>query len=291
LAPRAHHHGTRLNEIFEIFGLKGAHVLQTAARLAKEMELRRSISRQYLTKLRAGRARATEEKILLLVATIREMTGYAVRASDLFPVEPAYVEGMPLLRPDGRNVSVPVSSGASRGRRLLVPEPTGASGDDAFEALYLEYGLLLRTIAMRRYGVPPDDAEALVHDAFIAYLQRHTTIREVKPWLMGVVSNASKHYWRDRKREEPLLELYRERPDRASDDEADQWEWRITVGSVVARLGEKCRQTLWGYYWREESKEKIAETLATSPGYVRQLLVSCRRRLKELLHGTGRGRA
>lgn len=172
-----------------------------------------------------------------------------------------------------------------------MSEPTDSTGDEAFEALYVEYGLLLRTIAMRKYGVPPDDAEALVHDAFIAYLQRHTTIREVKLWLMGVVSNGARHYWRDRKREAPLPELATAQPDPASAEEVEEWERRITVGSIVARLGQKCRETLWGYYWREESKEQIAETLATSPGYVRQLLVSCRRRLKELLHATGRGSA
>ena len=27
---------------------------------------------------------------------------------------------------------------------------------------------------------------------------------------------------------------------------------------AVARLGEKCRETLRGYYWREESNERIA---------------------------------
>ncbi|MGH9422529.1 MAG: RNA polymerase sigma factor [Thermoanaerobaculia bacterium] len=278
-----------MDHIFAVFGLKPRHVVLTAGRIAEEMSFRRSISRQYLSKLRGGRARATEEKILLLVMTIRELTGYAVRAGDLFPLEPAFTEGMPLLRPDARSTCLPVSSIPFHGRTFL-PEPTGRSGDDAVEALYVEYGVLLRSIAMRRYGVPPDDAEALVHDTFVAYIERHTAIREIKPWLMGAVSNACKHYWRDRKREAPMPELYEETADPASGTEADQWEWRITVSAVVARLGAKCRETIRGYYWREESKETIAETLATSPAYVRQLLVSCRRRLKELLNGTGRGR-
>jgi RNA polymerase sigma factor (sigma-70 family) len=182
---------------------------------------------------------------------------------------------MPLLVPDGRNLSVPVSA--------------GPSGDDTFERLYLDYDILLRSLAMRRYGVPPDDAEAIVHDAFVAYLQRHTAIREPKTWLMAVVSNLCRHYWRDRKRDEALPTLVPPEIDEV--DETDRWEWRITVGAVVARLGEKCRETIRRYYWREESKETIAASLATSPDYVRQLLVSCRRRLKALLHGTGKGAA
>jgi RNA polymerase sigma factor (sigma-70 family) len=274
LAERA---PTPLDRIFATFGLKATHVVATAKRIAAELGMPEGISRQQLLRVRTGRAHATDTKIFLLVAAIRELTGYAVRASDLFPVEPALVEGMPYLNP--------VSSPRSRG--LTLPESTPPTSETEFEALYLEHGVLLRSIAMRRYHVPPDDAEALVHDTFVAYLERHTVIREVKPWLMGAVGNACKHYWRDRKREAPLPDTVEDTP--AGRDDAEEWAWRISVGAVVARLGAKCRETLRGYYWREESKERIAENLATSPGYVRQLLVSCRRRLKEMLQGTRRG--
>jgi RNA polymerase sigma factor (sigma-70 family) len=268
---------TPLDKIFAVFGLKPTHVAATAKRIARELGLREGISRQQLLRVRKGVAHATEGKIFLIVAAVRELTGYAVRASDLFHVEPALAEGMPYLNP--------VSSPRPRG--LTLPESTPPTGEAEFEALYLEYGILLRSIAMRRYHVPPDDAEALVHDTFIAYLERHTVIREVKPWLMGTVGNACKHYWRDRKREAPLPETIEETP--AGGENAEEWAWRISVGAVVARLGEKCRETLRGYYWRGESNERIAENLATSPGYVRQLLVSCRRRVKEMLQGTRKG--
>jgi hypothetical protein len=184
---------TPLAAVMAAFGLKPRHVVQMAGSIAEEMGFRQAISRQFFGKLRTGRARATEEKILLLVMTIRELTGYVVRASDLFPLEPAAAGyGAPRFTPD----VVPVSSTgfSSPVWRILLPEPTGSDGDDVFEALYTEYGLLLRSIAMRRYAIPPDDAEALVHDTFVAYLERHTKINDLKPWLMGAVSNACKHY-------------------------------------------------------------------------------------------------
>jgi RNA polymerase sigma factor (sigma-70 family) len=268
---------TPLDRVFAIFGLKTAHVVAAAKRIAGDLGMPEGISRQQLLRVRTGRAHPTDQKIFLIVAAVRELTGYAVRAGDLFPVEPVLAEGMPYLNP--------VSSGPSRG--FTLPESTSPPGESEFEALYLEYGVLLRSIAMRRFHVPPDDAEALVHDTFIAYLQRHTVIREVKPWLMGAVGNACKHYWRDRKREAPMPDGVEETP--VERDDAEEWAWRISVGACVARLGEKCRETLRGYYWRQETKEQIAGNLATSPGYVRQLLVSCRRRLKEMLHGTRRG--
>jgi RNA polymerase sigma factor (sigma-70 family) len=254
------------------------------------MGFRWSLSRQYFGKLRRGRARATEEKILLQVMTIRELAGYPIGASDLFPLEPAAAGcSGPRLTTDflthGSNRLVPISSaGAGSGAwRVSVSVSAGTHGDDEFEELYREYGLLLRSIAMRRYGIPPDDAEALTHDTFVAYLQRHTKINDLKPWLMGAVCNASKHYWRDRKREAPLPDNYEEPMDTGSDCGADSWAWRITVAGLVARLGTQCRETLRRYYWGDESKETIAATLSLSPGYVLHLLSSCRQRIREML--------
>ena len=281
---------TPLAAVLAALGLKPIHVVQTANRIAAEMGFRRSISRQYFIKLRTGKGHATEEKILLLVMAFRELSGYVVRASDLFPLEPAGAAGPgPLLTPgiltDSSNTLVPISSaGAGFGaRRISVSDQTGTSGDDAFEALYTEYGLLLRTIAIRRYGIPPDDAEALTHDTFVAYLQRHTKIHDLKPWLMGAVCNACKHYWRDRKREAPLPEDFEETIDPTANCSADSWAWRITVAGLVARLGTQCRETLKRYYWADESKEAIAATLSLSPGYVLHLLSSCRQRIREML--------
>jgi RNA polymerase sigma factor (sigma-70 family) len=279
---------TPLAAVMAALGLKPNHVVRIANRIATEMGFRRAISRQYFIKLRTGKGHATEEKILLLVMAIRELSGYAVRASDLFPLEPASAEG-PLLTPGflthGCNPLVPISSAGAgfRAWRVSVSDQSGTSGDDAFEALYTEYGLLLRTIAMRKYGIPPDDAEALTHDTFVAYLQRHTKINDLKPWLMGAVCNACKHYWRDRKREAPLPEDFEETIDPAANCSADSWAWRITVAGLLARLGNQCRETLQRYYWADESKEKIAATLSLSPGYVLHLLSSCRRRIREML--------
>jgi RNA polymerase sigma factor (sigma-70 family) len=157
------------------------------------------------------------------------------------------------------------------------------STEGSFESLYTEYGLLLRTIAIRRYRVPPDDAEALVHDIFAAYLQRRTYVRDVKGWLIGAIGNASSNYVRKRRPEAELLPEHEEAVDPAAEESLDRWMHRLTVASVLARLGTKCRETLRRYYLHEESKERIAAHLETSPGYVLQLLVSCRKRAQEVL--------
>lgn len=161
----------------------------------------------------------------------------------------------------------------------LEPEP---SSDEAFEKLYVDYGLLLRTIAMRGYRVPPDDAEALVHDSFIAYLERHGYIHDVKAWLSATVRNRCMNYWRARQREAPLTPEHEKTADLAAEADLETSIRRMTVAAVLARLGTKCRETLRGYYLHEEPKQALADRLSTSTGYIDQLLSTCRRRATEL---------
>ncbi len=278
---------TPLQKFIEELGLKVLEIVGEANRIAAEEGVE-SISRQHFLSLRKGHATATAERIYIIVAAIRSVTGMVVQATDLFVLQPAAprVVGFPWERSWPRPEPVPVSSrrtsGGLRSTVRSVVDPSPPTNASEFEALYIEYGVLLRGIAIRRYNIPPDDAEALVHDIFTAYLQRSEYVRELKGWLIGAIGNASKDYLRRRKREEPLLPEHDQRPDQAAEEKAERWMTTMTMATVMARLGEKCRETIRRYYYHEESKESIAEQLATSPGYVLQLLVSCRRRVREL---------
>lgn len=278
---------TRLQKFIEDLGLRTLDIIREAERIASEEGVE-SISRRQLQRWRQGSASPTAERIYIVVAAIRSVTGMLVHATDLFVLQPATPRAVafPWERSWLRPEPVPVSSrrGTSGGLWSTVRSVTDQSPTNAkeFEALYTEYGVLLRGIAIRRYNIPPDDAEALVHDIFTAYLQRREYVRELKGWLIGAIGNASKDYLRRRKREEPLLPEHDQRPDQAAEEKAERWMTTMTMATVMARLGEKCRETIRRYYFHEESKESIAEQLATSPGYVLQLLVSCRRRVREL---------
>ncbi|HSY50282.1 MAG TPA: sigma-70 family RNA polymerase sigma factor [Thermoanaerobaculia bacterium] len=277
---------TRLQKFIEELGLKVSDIVGEANRIAAEEGVE-SISRQHFLSLRQGHATATAEKIYIIVAAIRSATGMLVQATDLFVLQPAAPKAgvFPWERswPRPEPVSFPrgTSGGLwSTGRSVTDPSPP--TNESEFEALYIEYGVILRSIAIRRYSIPPDDAEALVHDIFTAYLQRREQVRELKGWLIGAIGSGSKDYLRRRKREEPLLPEHDEKPDQAAEKEAERWMLNMTVARVLARLGEHCRETLRRYYFHEESKESIAEQRPTSPAYVLQLLVSCRRRVREL---------
>jgi|GEM_PF-327815 len=288
---------TRLQKFIEELGLKTLDIIREAERIASKEGVE-AISRTHFHRLRLGRASATAEKIYIIVAAIRSVTGMIVKATDLFVLQPATPRtgALPweLSWPRPEPVSVSSrrgTSGSLRSAVRSVVDPFHPTNAGEFEALYVEYGVILRAIAIRRYNIPPDDAEALVHDIFTAYLQRREYVRELKGWLIGAIGNASKDYLRRLKREEPLLPEHDQKPDQAAEEKAERWMLNLTVAIVIARLGEKCRETLRRYYLHEESKELIAEQLATSPGYVLQLLVSCRRRVWELydaMHGGNR---
>src|SRR5258706_247509 len=279
---------TRLQKFIEELGLRALDIVREAERIASEEGVE-SISRSHFHKLRQGRVSATAEKIYIVVAAIRSATGMLVQATDLFVLQPATPRAVvfPWERSWPRPEPVPVSSRRGTSGSLWstvrsVVDPSPPTNASEFEALYIEYGVLLRAIAIRRYNIPPDDAEALVHDIFTAYLQRREHVRELQGLMICTIGNASKNYLRRSNREEPLLPEHDQKPDQAAEQKAERWMLNLTVATVIARLGEKCRETLRRYYFHEESKESIAEQLSTSPGYVLQLLVSCRRRVREL---------
>jgi len=73
-----------------------------------------------------------------------------------------------------------------------------------FGALYTAHLPLLLGIAMRRFGVPRDEAEELVHDIFLSLIRRRQSVRDVRRWLVGAISHACRHRSRRLRRLEQL---------------------------------------------------------------------------------------
>ena len=259
----------------QALGVRPMQLIAETARLAREGHGYKAVSRQHLLRLRFGGQGATSSTMRSIVAAMREITGFLLRASDLFDLGPE--------SPGGR-CEVPVSSHGPVVliRRIFVSQESGVPTAEAFEVLYSEYAILLRNIATHRYGIPPDEAEAIVHDIFASYLQRRAYVHDERRWLIGAVKNGSKHYLRSRNRECPLLAEHDEHADAAAGERTERWMTRLTVAAVLARLGTKCRDTLRMYYLGDHQADAIAHRLDTSADYVRHLLVTCRKRVREL---------
>lgn len=272
---------TRLERFLRLMQLRPAHVVETATRVARRLGVK-SVSRQHFARLRNGASEATEEKILLIVATLRSMTGLPVAAADLFEVEPQPVQ----FAGDARGVAAlpPFASRRWAAWRPSVTDdiPDEASAAGALEVLYHENAALMRVTAKHRYKVPPEDVDALVHDVFASFLERQPRVDDVRAFLLAAVGNACRHYWRKRRHECPLLPEHEDRSDSEAERRLERWSLHLSLGATLARLGEKCRETLERYYLRGERPAAIAKGLDTTPAYVFQLLHLCRKRAREI---------
>jgi RNA polymerase sigma factor (sigma-70 family) len=288
---------TRLGRTLDVLGLRPADVLRTAQRIAAQLD-RPAVSRAQLVRFRRDpRVSPSEDKIFILVAAVRELTGWLVTAADLFEVEPALPEGMsaavPRLSPrrtsaiDECKTEAPATTRlrAAQGWRAPLQDRSTLPGEDAFDALYTQYAVVLRGIAIHRYGIPPDEAEALVHDAFMAFLERHTSIRDARGWLSGTIRHKCTDYWRQRQREAPLPPEQDEVADPGAEIDVRSTDLRLTMATAINRLGDRCRETIRRYYWLEEPLGVIAGCFATTENNVKQILFSCRRRLRDFISG------
>jgi len=281
---------TPLEMFLKKLGLQPLHVVAEAERVARRLRLPEAISRQHFGRIRLGKSRATEEKILLIVATLRSMTGLAVRATDLFVLEPAFA-GLSTSTLMGH--ADPFRSGTRRVSIFSRPRRSGSwglfmenerpSAAETLEALYNEHAAILRANARRRFHIiAPDDIEALLNDVFTSFLERQPQVADARAFLIGAMNNACKHYLRKRKHEAPLLPEHEDTPDSSTEEELERWTLHLSVGATLARLGTKCRETLRSYYLHDEKPETIATRLDTTKAYIFQLLSTCRKRAREI---------
>jgi RNA polymerase sigma factor (sigma-70 family) len=71
----------------------------------------------------------------------------------------------------------------------LTIAPHQAASDDDIESLYAQSLPLLRSIALRRYGLDHDAADDLVQEAWCLFLERRAAISSPRAWLAGTITN------------------------------------------------------------------------------------------------------
>ena len=125
---------------------------------------------------------------------------------------------------------------------VAMPSPSAPpSPADDVEALYLEHRNLLLYVACRKFRIPDSDAENLIQEVFLSFLQTGTKIENVRAWLVAAMCNASRHYWRAQGRIESLPDDFKEHCDPGSQGLADQFAMRMTVRQALDYLQPRCR--------------------------------------------------
>ncbi len=160
-------------------------------------------------------------------------------------------------------------------------ESRRVSPDDV-EALYVQYRTLLLSVACRKFRVPDADAENLLQEVFLSFLQTGTRIENVRAWLVAAICNASRHYWRCQGRSEALPEDYLEHSDPGSHALPEQRAMEMTIHQALGYLQPRCRETLRMHYFEGRSAAEVARELETTTRYAEKLIHNCLKRVREV---------
>ena len=180
-------------------------------------------------------------------------------------------------------VSAPaLSAAAASGAESDRP----ATAAEAAASMYVEHGALLRRIAIRKFGIPPAEAEGLVHDVFINFLAipRNVT-SDLRAYLIASICNASRNYRRARMSEArhfPGLEEASVANVTADERIFDNLARNLAVAQTLARLGSRCREALKRYYLRGEDTPTVAAAMGTTPANVNYLMHVCRKKARAI---------
>ena len=160
-------------------------------------------------------------------------------------------------------------------------KPADAGTVAAFEEAYLQYAPRLRKIATGKFGITPADADALVHDVFATYLMHAAAVRNLEPYLIGAICNASRYHLR--RSSAASVIFCGETPCAATPDDAlaNEIERKLLVSRILARVGRRCRDLLHRYYMGGETADAIAAHIGATPGSVAVFLSNCRKRMRQ----------
>lgn len=163
------------------------------------------------------------------------------------------------------------------------PQAAGSPGlpteIEPFENTYTRLAQKLRNVAVAKFRIAPEDAEALVHDVFATYFMHSSSVEQVERYLIGAICNAArKHLQRSGQLHEELHCDEVPCPTMSGDALLRSIERRQLLSRVLARVGSRCRELLLRYYWRGETTASLALQLDSTPGSVLVTMHKCRRR-------------
>ncbi|GAC1429027.1 MAG: hypothetical protein NVSMB68_01140 [Thermoanaerobaculia bacterium] len=161
-------------------------------------------------------------------------------------------------------------------------EEARASRADDVEVLYTQYRTLLLSVSCRKFRVPEPDAEGLLQEVFVSFLQTGAKIENVRAWLVAAICNASRHYWRTQGRAEQLPDDFVELSDPGSHALPERFALQMTVRQALQYLQPRCRETLWLHYFEGRSASDVARELETTTRYAEKLIHNCLKRVREI---------
>jgi len=187
-----------------------------------------------------------------------------------------------VLESNTHEVTTSAETTVDEQKPAATAEPEATVDPQDVGGLYVEYRMLLLSVACRKFRVPETDAENLIQDVFLSYLQAGTKVENIRSWLVAAMCNASRHYYRATGRTESLPEDYNERSDPDSDAVAEKLAREITLRQALGYLQPRCRETLHLHYFEGRSAGDMAREMSTTNRYAEKLIHNCLKRVREI---------
>jgi RNA polymerase sigma factor (sigma-70 family) len=158
---------------------------------------------------------------------------------------------------------------------LLAEVEKMAAAQETLDVEQLHLGMrnLLHSIPRKRYGLTADEAEEVVQQAWLLFLEKRDLIRTARPWLIGTVANLCKRQiGASKRRRESLVgdEVLAELPD----TNTGSYEDNIALHQALSSLSEESRAiciliAIKGYAYDEVSAITGLPLGSIGPMYLR----------------------
>lgn len=164
---------------------------------------------------------------------------------------------------------------------LAAIEAAGAEHGDDLDALYTSTLGTLRAVARGRFGFPTEDAQELIQETWLLYLEKRRDVHTPKTWLSGTIANLCRQEIqrriRDRERNVaiPIIEV-----DRNDDDV-------LAVRQALAKLDERSRMLCTTIGLEQRSYDEVSAAAAIPLGSVGPLYMRAKERLRNALESCG----
>jgi RNA polymerase sigma factor (sigma-70 family) len=164
---------------------------------------------------------------------------------------------------------------------VAADELDGESVD--VEELHHKLRNVLFSIPLRRYGMSSEEAEELVQEAWVLFLEKRREIRKARPWLTGTVANLCKQ------------EIQRNRRNRAMSTDLDEGSFEVpderarvnpdtlAVRQVLGRADERTRNLCTMIGMEGLSYDEVSAELEMPLGSVGPLYIRAKQRLRRQL--------
>jgi RNA polymerase sigma factor (sigma-70 family) len=154
-------------------------------------------------------------------------------------------------------------------------EESACEGD--LESLYLRSKGLLHKIAQGRYGFGRDDAQELIQETWLLFLEKREGIRSPQSWLTGTITNLCRREIDRRVRDRSRI------GERVNEGHEPAFDSVLAVRQGLARLDQRARNLCRMIAFEQLSYDEVSRSAGLPLGSVGPLYMRARKQLRAVM--------